>query len=149
MAKQRKIAGLQYPGPGEPDPPCNGYVVYHFTRYQDGHEEGCTAFEKLDDALAYMTKAEDGMAMHRFELFELGRRVPVEWKTEEVETVTRTQTKRAVVAPNATAAETAALAIAQATQQCYICKRMPHEGHDSYCSRVGWGRAITDPKEYE
>lgn len=98
--KPRKIRGLRYGGPGEPDPPreCNGYVVYSFTRYQDGHEEGTVAFEKLESALEYISRCQtDRSVMHRFEMFELGRRVPIEFKTEVTETVQKTETCVAVV----------------------------------------------------
>jgi hypothetical protein len=98
----RKIPGLRYGGPGEPNPPaeCNGYFVYRFTRYQDCHEEGGKAFETLDAALEYMDSCNrDRSAMHRFEVFELGRRVPVEFRKDVVETVERSEILKAFVPP--------------------------------------------------
>lgn len=61
------------------------WVVYCFTRLQDGQEEYTKMFSKLDEALAYINKHADGYGcQNKFHLFELGKRIPIEeYKVKE------------------------------------------------------------------
>jgi hypothetical protein len=54
-------------------------VLYNYIRYQDCSEESTKLFDTVELALAYLNnRRHDGSAIDHFQLFELGREIPLE-----------------------------------------------------------------------
>lgn len=60
-----------------------GYVVYVCEHLRDGVEETAKAFEKLEDALAYINHDWFAKGNHTFALFTLGKRLTLKKKRVE------------------------------------------------------------------
>lgn len=74
-----------------------GYVVWYCERLRDGQEERSKMFKSIQSAVDWIEKMSNGFfgCNLDFELFEVGRKIPIEFKVEEYEKV-KTESVRKV-----------------------------------------------------